>query len=264
MADTFSLFWRPAPIATFTVRQFLGGKSARIVGILALAPVLMAAIYLINTDVATPREWIIDTTYRDVMVGTIIPIATLILATGALGNEIEDRTLPYLVLKPISRLRIVLEKFVGTLVIAVPTILLGIVAGWLVIRLGTDESEVFIASGKPTSIDPLLWPMLASATAGIVATAAVFLLISLIVPRALIVGVLYVFAWESLLGRFLPGVKAFSIRQYVSSIFVGLLDAPDATLDGSYTVFASVLTLGIVSIVALALATWRLSRMNLE
>ena len=264
MTDALSVFWRPAPIATVTVRQFLGGKSARIVAILALAPVLMAAIYLINTDVATPREWIIDTTFNDVMVGTIIPIATLILATGALGNEIEDRTLPYLVLKPVSRLRIVIEKFVGTLVIGLPTILLGIVAGWLIIRIGTDESDVFVSSGNPTSVDPLLWPMLASAAAGIVVTAAVFLLISLIVPRALIVGILYVFAWESLLGRFLPGVKAFSIRQYVSSIFVGLLDAPDATLDGSYTVFASVLTLSIVSIVSIALATWRLSRMNLE
>src|SRR5688500_17965489 len=172
MTDALSVFRRPAPIVTITVRQFLGGMSARIVAILALAPVLMAAIYLINTDMATPRAWIMDFTFRDTMVGTIIPIATLILATGALGNEIEDRTLPYLVLKPISRLRIVIEKFIGILVIALPTILLGIFAGWLIIRLGTDESEVFVARGNPTSIDPLLWPMLASATGGIVATAA--------------------------------------------------------------------------------------------
>lgn len=264
MTDALSVFWRPAPIATVTVRQFLGGKSARIVGILAFAPVLMAAIYLINTDVSTPRHWIIESTFRDVMVGTIIPIATLILATGAIGNEIEDRTLPYLVLKPVSRLRIVLEKFIGILVIALPTLLLGIVAGWLIIRLGTDESDVFVARGNPTSIDPLLWPMLSSAAAGIVATAAVFLLVSLVVPRALIVGILYVFAWESLLGRFLPGVKAFSIRHYVSSIFVDLLDARDATLDGHYTAVASLLTLAIVTIISIALATWRLSRMNLE
>ena len=60
---------------------------------------------------------------------------------GAFGDEIEDRTLPYLTLKPVSRLRIVIEKFLGILVIALPTILLGIFGGWLIDRLGTDESE---------------------------------------------------------------------------------------------------------------------------
>ena len=39
---------------------------------------------------------------------TILPLAVLTLGTNALGNELEDRTMVYLVLKPISRWRIVL------------------------------------------------------------------------------------------------------------------------------------------------------------
>lgn len=259
-----TLLWRPAPIATITVRQFLGGKAVRVVTLLAFAPCVFALIYLLNTDVSTPREFLIDAMYRGVMAPTILPIAILILATGALGNEVEDRTLPYLVLKPISRVRIVVEKLIGVLIVGLPAILLGIFVTWLIIRLGTDETTSFVARGTPTSVDAVLWPMLASATVGVVATAAIFLLVSLIIPRALIAGIMYAFAWESLLGRFLPGVKIISIRHYVDSIFVDLLNARDATLSGGYSVSASLITIAAAVIVAILLATWRLSKMNLE
>ena len=53
---------------------------------------------------------------------------------------------------------------------------------------------------------------------------AVFLLVSLVVPRALLAGMIYIFAWESLLGRFLPGVRAISSREYALRVFDGILD----------------------------------------
>ena len=106
--------------------------------------------------------------------------------------------------------------------------------------------------------------MLASATVGVVATAAIFLLVSLVIPRALIVGIMYAFAWESLLGRFLPGVRIISIRHYVDSTFVALLDARDATLSGGFSVTTSVITIACAVVVSVLLATWRLSKMNLE
>ena len=36
----------------------------------------------------------------------------------------------------------------------------------------------------------------------------------------LLVGIIYAFAWESLLGRFLPGIKVVSIRHYTDSTFI--------------------------------------------
>lgn len=266
MADSLAFLSRPAPITWLTIRQFLGGKAVRVVTLLAFSPCAFALIYLLNKDVATPREFLIDTIFRGLMAPTVIPIAVLILATGALGNEVEDRTLPYLVLKPVSRLRIVLEKLIGILVVALPTVLLGLTATWLIVRIGAGDDPVFVSrrAGGELTLPPVLWSMLGAATAGVIATAAIFLLISLVIPRALLVGIIYAFAWESLLGRYLPGVKIISIRHYVDSIFVDLLNARDATLKGGYSVTASVITLGIAVAVAIALATWRLRRINLE
>ena len=103
--------WRLAPIMTLTIRQFLGGKAVRVIVGLSLIPILFGAIFLLNSNGRTATDYMVNVVYLPVVIATLMPITILILATGALGNEIEDRTLPYLTLKPISRFRIVFEKF---------------------------------------------------------------------------------------------------------------------------------------------------------
>ena len=103
-----TLGWRMAPIFFLSVREFIGGKAVRAVFALGLIPALFALIYRINPDVDRPRRFLDDIVIQ-VMLPSVLPLATLILATGAFGDEIDDRTLPYLVLKPITRIRIVLD-----------------------------------------------------------------------------------------------------------------------------------------------------------
>lgn len=263
MADSFA--WRSLPIATLTVRQFLGGKAVRVVAALAFIPCLFAAIYLINTDVATPRDFLVELFLQVLVAPTLLPITVLILATAALGNEVEDRTLPYLTLKPVGRLRIVLEKLAGVLVVALPTVLAGLAATALIASRGQGD-YARLARRLPESVElgPVVWAMLGAAAVGVVATSAIFLAVSLIVPRALLAGIIYAFAWESLLGRFLPGVRLVSVRHYVQSVFVALLDDPGVTVANATSLGGSLLTLGIASLLALLFAAWRLRRMNLE
>ena len=260
-----NLFWRPLPVLTLTVRQFLGGKAVRVVTVLALVPCLFAAIYLLNTEIDTPRQFLIDLFLEVLVAPTLLPIVVLILATGALGNEVEDRTLPYLTLKPVGRLRIVVEKLVGVLVVALPTVLAGLALSTLIVAQGQDEyARLARRVDDDLSVVPVFWAMLGATAAGVVAFAAIFLAVSLVVPRALLAGIFYSFAWESTLGRFLPGIRLVSVRHYVQSIFVALLDDPDVTIDNATSLRGSLLTLGIASLIAVLLATWRLRRMNLE
>ena len=250
---TGELFWRPFPILALTVRQFLGGKAIRVVVALSLIPCAFAGIYLLNRDVATAEEFLVDAIFLNLMAPTLLPILVLILATAALGNEVEDRTLPYLTLKPISRLRIVLEKLAGILVVVIPAVSAGLALTYLLV-VGSDL-------GQSTR---LLWSMVAASALGAIASASIFLAVSLIIPRALLTGIIYTFVWESLLGRFLPGVRVVSVRHYTQSIFVQLFDEPSVTIANVTSLRASLLTvLGIV-IVSVAVATWRLRRMNLE
>jgi ABC-2 type transport system permease protein len=259
-----ALLWRPFPVLTLTVRQFLGGKAVRVVVVLSLIPCLFAGIWLLGPQDGSRREFLVEL-FENLVVPTLLPITTLILATAALGNEVEDRTLPYLVLKPVARARIAWEKLLGVLVVALPAILAGVALAYLIVAAGGEDNLRFGDPVPPDlSLPPVLWAMLGAGAAGIIALAAIFLFVSLVIPRALLVGIVYALVWESLLGRFLPGVRVVSVRHYVQSIFVALLDDPTVTLANATSLRASLIALGAASLVALLLTTWRLRRMNLE
>ncbi len=255
-----SVVWRAAPIVTQTVRQFSGGRTLRLVWALSLLPAIFAAIYLLRPGDVSPTEFL-TTTYQELIVPTLLPIAVLLLATAAFGNELDDRTLLYLTLKPVSRLRIVLGKFVGTLLVGLPAVLVGLVATALVTSIGSGLTG---AGGDWGAMQPVLLAMLGSAAAGTALIAAVFLAVSLIVPRALLVGIIYIFIWESLLGRFLPGIRNLSIRHYMLSIFSGLTDSPLAAFSGATPLREALITVAAVCVVAIAVATLRLRSMQLS
>src|SRR5215217_3565085 len=163
-----TLTWKIFPVFTLTVRQFAGGKAVRVVAGLSFIPALFALIYLINPDVDDPRHFVAIAMFRNLIVAPLLPITVLILATGALGNEIEDRTLPYLTLKPIGRLRIVVEKFIGVIVVAGPLIGAGMAATYLLAFRGESGDNLDV-----------LWAMLAGGIVGVVGYGAIFLLVSL-------------------------------------------------------------------------------------
>src|ERR687890_2892068 len=110
--------WRLMPVTTLTVRQFTGGRTARLVLALSLIPALFAAIYVARPWEVTPNEFATDL-FRELIVPTLLPIVILLPATAAFGEELEDDTLPYLLMKPISRVRIVLGKYLATILVTI-------------------------------------------------------------------------------------------------------------------------------------------------
>jgi ABC-2 type transport system permease protein len=253
--------WRALPVFALTVRQFLAGRMARVTLALALLPAVFALIYLIRPADITPRGFL-TTSFQQVFLPTLLPIAVLLLATSAFGNELEDRTLPYLTLKPRSRLRIVIEKWLAVLAVALPLLLGGLAVTTLIASRGPVETASRVA--PPTDIGPLFTAMVGGTVAGTVLFASVFLLVSLVVPRALLAGMFYVFAWESLLGRFLPGIRVVSIRHAAESVFVALLADPAVTIEGASTLRGAIIAVVVVSAVSLGLAAWRLRTMDLN
>jgi len=247
------LFWRALPIATLTVRQFAGGKAIRVVVALSLLPVLFGAIFLLGDPPFTADEFLREQILAGVYFPTLLPIVVLILATSAIGNELEDRTLPYLTLKPVGRWRIVAEKWLGAVVILLPALLIGLAA-----------TGVVIFWEDPAAGWPVMRAALSATAVGTLAYTAIFLWISLLVSRALLVGMLYTFLWETTLGRFLPGLRVVSVRHFVTSVF-DRLDSNDllARTDAA-SLRAALVTLLAATIVGLALATRRLRRASLD
>jgi len=242
----------PVPILGLTIRQFIGGKAIRVVFLFSLVPAIFALIYLIDAGTSTPREFIAGI-FQELVAPTLLPIVTLILATNALGNEVEDRTMVYLVLKPISRARIVLEKFAAVVLTATLILWESMLLTYLLAMRGDAGNN----------IEQLL-AIFAAQFVGVLGYGALFMAISLIVPRALLAGLIYSLLWESLFGRFIPGIRLVSVRHYVQSIYVRLLDRPAVSLDEAMNLFPALIVIACLVGATLAIATWRLRTMNLE
>jgi ABC-2 type transport system permease protein len=237
---------------TLTLLQFSSGKAVRFVVFFSTLPALFGVIYRIGNSDDSPSMFI-STLMLDIVLGTLLPIATLILATSALRDEIDDRTMVYLVVKPITKLRIAAEKYLAVIQATVIALWFGMILTWIIVS-GSDLVD---------SVDVLLAALI-TLLIGVMAYGAVFIAISLIVPRSLIVGIIYTLIWESLISRLIPGVWVMSIRHYVQSIYVRLVDDPTVELDRAVQLYSAIPLISVTIVVALLLAALRLRTMDFE
>lgn len=248
-----TVMWRVAPVFWLTVRQFLGGKAIWAVVGLSLLPTLFGIIYMLDSSIDPARRFYGNTIFVELMIPTLLPLILLVLATSALGDEIEDRTLPYLVLKPVTRFRIVIEKLLGSALVSGPIAIAGMAITYALIMRGDWQENLRLFGAVAT----------ASAIAAI-AYSSIFLLVSLLISRALVAALVYSLVWETILGRWVPGLRYISIRHFVRSVFADVTDDRRFQFNNATGLTAALLTLLAASAIAILLSTWRLRKMNLE
>ncbi len=142
-----------------------------------------------------------------VQVSGIPPSQAMALATSSFGNELEDKTLGFLVLMPIARWRIVMPKVLASLVICGPLL---VISGVISALLGFDGE-----------VKPAL-AVAAALGAGVITYSAIFTWARLITTRALPFALVYVRLWEGVISSFIRGVDYLSVRGYTLAIMSGL------------------------------------------
>ena len=246
VTDLLPVFW-------LTLRQFLESKSIRVVALLAAAPLLLGGIEILATGRDSDVRTFLGPLFNELSIPTLLPLIALILATTAISNEISDRTLIYLTLKPLSRMRLILEKLSAVFLTGT---LIAISFAFLVwIALGLTAST---ADGN------LLVAMFVASIFAVAGYASAFSLLSLMVNRVLLAGLIYVLFWESLLARFIPGVRLLSIRHYVQSIYTDILGDGRITIAQQTTISTAVMVLVSLVLIAIVLSYLQLRRMDLD
>ena len=89
------------PLVDVTTRGLLGRRRILLVGLLALAPVGVAAVLVIGGTVGTTAQ-ITRELYDSLVMTTVLPLVALILGTTAIGAEIDDGTVVHLLAKPVD------------------------------------------------------------------------------------------------------------------------------------------------------------------
>ncbi len=226
-------------IARLTFRQLLGKWRTLFIGLFALLPAGLAVAFRFSGD-GDPARWTATTLLAGVIVAVVLPLASLVFGTAALGSEIEDGTAVYLLATPRTRREIFLAKLAVAWVVTAGFVLASAILS-SVISIGSSDDGFWIILGFAAGV-----------TAGSLAYCAVFALLSLVTGRAFVVGLLYVFIWEGIITGLFTGTRILSIRQCTLGLsgYIGDLDPRiyEPELGG--------LTAAIVAMAVIVAASW--------
>jgi ABC-2 type transport system permease protein len=223
-------------VAWITARGLFGRR--RVLLLLPLPMLLVGLALLCRAYDVDPAAW-----GTPVLLGlglaVVLPVVSLIIGTGVLGSEIDDGTIVHILTKPLARREIVLAKLAvavtaTTVTTAVPLFIAGVLADS--VRLGLA--------------------LVAGAAVGALAYTALFVLVSLLTKRPVLLGLVYILVWEGLLGRYMSGTRVLSIEQYVIAIVDRI--APTGIFTGIVSVQVSAVMSAVFLIGCTAFAIDRL------
>ncbi|HEX6128374.1 MAG TPA: ABC transporter permease subunit, partial [Candidatus Limnocylindria bacterium] len=179
----------------------------------------------------------------------LMPLVALLFGTSAIGSELEDGTAVYILAKPVSRWSILLTKLAvaagcSVLLACVPVLVAGLIGagglgGGLVI--GFTLAAAF----------------------GSIVYCALFVFLSLVTRRALVIGLGYVLIWEGVLAGLFAGTRTFSVRQYSLSVADAVADVSATVLDAPLGLVTAVVMGAVVTVLATVLAGRRLARIEI-
>jgi ABC-2 type transport system permease protein len=172
------------------------------------------------------------------------PVTSLVFASAALGDPVEDQSFVHMWLRPVARWRIALAAYVAAFSVALPFVLATLllaaacIGGGAKLLVGTAESAVI----------------------AVVAYTGIFVFVGLRARRALIWGLAYILLWEGFVAAAGRNATRLAVRAYTRTL---LADATGRSLRlATISIGAAVIVPVAVAMVAFALTTWRLKRME--
>jgi ABC-2 type transport system permease protein len=210
-------------VVWITARGLLGRR--RVLLLLPLPILLIGLALLCRAYDVSPADW-----GMPVLVGlglaVMLPVISLIVGTGVLGSEVDDGTIVHILTKPLPRRDIILAKLVvaigvSAVTAAVPLFVSGVLA---------DSARLGLALAVASMI-------------GAAAYSALFVMVSLLTRRPVLLGLVYVLIWEGLLATFVSGTRVLSIQQYVITIADRI--SPTPILEAKVSLPVSIVMIGV-------------------
>lgn len=236
-----------AALVSLTLRALLNRRRTLLLGLLGLLLVLIAVLHRLGDPTAAES---LDATRRllsDFGIGVLLPLVAVVVGTAVLGSELEDGTIVYLLAKPLPRWRIVLVKLIVAWLVTSALVTPAILVAGLI-----GQSEPQLAVGYA----------LASLASGL-EYIAIFVALSLVTSRALIIGLAYVVVWEGVVAGIFTGTRALSVRQHalaVAEALGGSRAADSAELGMGFALAAA----AAVTLAAVAASVRRLETVELR
>jgi ABC-2 type transport system permease protein len=170
-------------IVRASVRQLLGGRRLAVLLLLGAIPAVVTWLSTGNRSATS----VFEVYHEGAMITLfliVMPIVSIVIGSAALGDERRDGTLSFLVVRPIPRAGITGAKFA---------------AAWIATGTVSMLSGALAASAAAvrTGDWSILVPTLIALAISSGCYAAVFMVAGYLTSRAVLIGLVYLFVWES-------------------------------------------------------------------
>lgn len=234
-------------LASVSLRGLLNRRRTLLLGLFGALVVAVAVLFQLADQPGDESLAFTGQLLGNFGLAVLLPVVAVIAGTAAIGSELDDGTIIYLLAKPIPRWLVAVVKFVVAWAVVVLLVSPAILVAGVVARGGDAELGIAYA---------------VAAGFGALEYTAVFLALSLVTSRALVVGLAYVVIWEGAVAGLFEGTRILSVRQHALAIAdaIGGEGAIDAPLEPGPALAVGI----IITLVAVVLAIRRLERVELR
>jgi ABC-2 type transport system permease protein len=213
---------RPLPFARgaravfdLSLEGMVWSRRTLLMGILVGLPAVVAIVYrvVLATQPAArllPAADLYAVIVAIYWVRNVLPLVALFFATALVADEVEGRTLTYLLTRPLTRASIFAGKFVAYLATTLALALPSVVLTYFVLLSARGWAAVGPSAGD-------LFRDLGVTALTLVAYGAFFALLGVLLKRPVIPGLLFLYGWELLAN--LPGyLPRFTLTAWLRSL----------------------------------------------
>jgi len=248
-------------LISFFSRNAFRSRRVILTAALALVPVLLAAALLLMPYL-TGRE--IDPSSLFLQMGLLmhiyilLPLVSALIGSGAVADEVEERTLPYIITRPVPKWQFALSKIVSGFLVT------GMI---LTVSLWVTYAVLNVSSGVWISGSIMLLRVTGVLLIGSLVYVSLFGLLGAAVKRPVLYGLIFAFGWEKIVAHLPLRLKYFTVVKYLNDLYPtyregksGLEELFDETLNqllqrGSATVSVSILVLLLIALCCTGLIT---------
>jgi ABC-type transport system involved in multi-copper enzyme maturation permease subunit len=253
---------RPVPfiraareVFALSLEGFVWNRRSALMALLLGLPLLFAVVYRLVVAAKLQARVSGFDLYGAVVatydLRNVVPLCALFYAASLVADEVEGKTLTYLLTRPVQRASVLLGKFAAYVVTAL--VFVWPVTVLTFFLLATSRGVAGLGSRVP-----VLFQDLGVIALALLAYGALFTLLGVLVKRPVIPGLLFLYGWELLSN--LPGyLPRFTLAAYVRSLLShrppqeGLAELLGQVQFGAGE---SLLSLALLTVSFLGLAFW--------
>jgi ABC-2 type transport system permease protein len=207
-----------AALVASTLRQQLGGRRIILLLLLGLLPAGVLGILLADERTAIGARQGFHEAPLAILFFVVLPVASLVFGAGALGDERRDGTLSFILLRPLPRTLLVAAKLLGAWLAAFAVV-------------GTGALAMSVVLGIRFATWETLGPLVLAVALSSLAYVSVFLALGYFTARAVLIGLVYVFIWESGMTSSIPSLASVSLMRIGLSAYTALVPVGKVYVD---------------------------------